>query len=447
MRGRVSDTPALSRAWPIGIFPDRSDCAVVVMANRMDTRGDGLFSDATCQFSGKGSFVPVTCELKAGGKFIITEGKSEKVRELSVLGCTIGSPKNVRKGYPYAFRLDTVDPDPSDKTAETKFVVAVENAEDKHTWLKKLGRYSGIGPDGQALPVIRFKVLQEAPYFKNWTKDNKALGLLSPGDFIEVFETKFDVDQKKNKARHAMGWTPQTAPDGSNVLEIAEEKEETPLAPMMMEATSVAPATFAEIEDFNVSMIEPALEEGQPHFDIGSKMHDQVTKIFGKGIGNVSDTLDAEDEVEGELKTKLEGAKTEYAARFANGNPPDLRELFYEVMAKMKNKKGHDANELAQQAIQAGGALWAGGNEAKEKCYDIYMKALEKVAYGSTITEPHKSALQTQVVSAKVAASDKNYHDAILALKRTCEDIIESVSVGLITDDGEVGRELDPWEM
>ena len=82
------------------------------------------------------------------------------------------------------FRLDTMEPDPNDKTGETKFIIAVESAEDKRTWLEKLGRFSGIGPDGKALPVIRFKVLQEAPYFKNWTKDNKALGVLEVGEFV-----------------------------------------------------------------------------------------------------------------------------------------------------------------------------------------------------------------------------------------------------------------------
>jgi hypothetical protein len=42
------------------------------------------------------------------------------------------------------------------------------------------------------------------------------------------------------------------------------------------------------------------------------------------------------------------------------------------------------------------------------------MAALEKVAYGSTIQEPHKTTLQSQVVQAKTQAAEKNYHDAIL---------------------------------
>ena len=66
------------------------------------------------------------------------------------------------------------------------------------------------------------------------------------------------------------------------------------------------------------------------------------------------------DEVEAPLKQKLDATRAEFASRFADNNPPDLRDLFYDVMSKMKGKPDHDANELAQQAVQAGGPLWSG---------------------------------------------------------------------------------------
>ena len=43
--------------------------------------------------------MPVTCDLQAGGKFIVTEEGKGTIRELSVLGCVVGSPKSERKGH------------------------------------------------------------------------------------------------------------------------------------------------------------------------------------------------------------------------------------------------------------------------------------------------------------------------------------------------------------
>jgi hypothetical protein len=38
-------------------------------------------------------------------------------------------------------------------------------------------------------------------------------------EIVEVYETRMDVALKRNKVRHAKGWTPTHAPDGSPVLE------------------------------------------------------------------------------------------------------------------------------------------------------------------------------------------------------------------------------------
>jgi hypothetical protein len=231
----------------------------VVNVNRMQGSSKGMFEQAQCQFGGKGNFVEVTMDLAVGGKFIITEEKSGTVREVSVLGCQSGNPKNARKGHAHQVRLDTLG---LDSTGESKFIFSVDSDDSKDEWLHRFGRYAGIGPDGEALPVIRFKVLQEAPYFKEWTKDNKVLGVLAPGEFIEAFETKMDMSVRpvKNKARHAMGWTPQTAPDGSVVLEVVVEEKPKDAAVQPMMAVSVAPPTFDTIEDFNTSMIEPGAQ-------------------------------------------------------------------------------------------------------------------------------------------------------------------------------------------
>ena len=63
---------------------------------------------------------------------------------------------------------------------------------------------------------------------------------------------------------------------------------------------------------------------------------------------------------------------------------------------------GHEANDFAQQALQAGVPMWEMGSEKVKENYVLAEASAEQVAYGSTLPEPHKSAAQKACRDAKV---------------------------------------------
>jgi hypothetical protein len=60
----------------------------------------------------------------------------------------------------------------------------------------------------------------------------------------------------------------------------------------------------------------------------------------------------------------------EYQPLFDGKNPPDMKDLWYEVLSALRGSKDHEGNDHAQQALQAGAPLWEAGTEAMKKCYE-----------------------------------------------------------------------------
>ena len=69
---------------------------------------EALISAVQAQPKGKGDFRPCHLDLQLGGKLTVTQEAGEGLPvELDVVGCKVGMSKNMRKGHPRCFRLDT----------------------------------------------------------------------------------------------------------------------------------------------------------------------------------------------------------------------------------------------------------------------------------------------------------------------------------------------------
>ena len=169
----------------------------------------------------------------------------------------------------------------------------------------------------------------------------------------------------------------------------------------------------------------------------------QVTKMFQGTLDKVVRSLvDGED---APLKAKLEAKQAEFAPRFAENNPPNISDLLYDIMSSLRSKSEHEAVELAEQALQGGVPLWEAGSSAGKDVYVILEPALEAVAYGSNLPEPHKGKAQGECRKAKGLANDKDFWEAAARLRKLADKLLLDLSTGLISFDGE-DRPRDPWE-
>ena len=298
-------------------------------------------------------------------------------------------------------------------------------------------------------PLATFRVVQDCPYFKNWQKDSKVRGTLAENTIIEVYETRMDTASMKNKARHALGWTPTHAPDGSVVLE--QLVDETPVPEWVSDDQKrdealalVAPTlSFDTVAEFTPEMLEPAIEAAEKQGASSEMILKQVTKMFQGTLDKVVRSLvDGED---APLKAKLEAKQAEFAPRFAENNPPNISDLLYDIMSSLRSKSEHEAVELAEQALQGGVPLWEAGSSAGKDVYVILEPALEAVAYGSNLPEPHKGKAQGECRKAKGLANDKDFWEAAARLRKLADKLLLDLSTGLISFDGE-DRPRDPWE-
>jgi hypothetical protein len=81
---------------------------------------------------------------------------------------------------------------------------------------------SRVAPPAVGARVV---VRMVAPFFAKYEKDTVVRGKLTPGSTLEILEARQD-SAGKVKVRHATGWTPMVAPDGSVVLEVLQLKSQ-----------------------------------------------------------------------------------------------------------------------------------------------------------------------------------------------------------------------------
>ena len=97
------------------------------------------------QYKGKGKFEQVWLALAPGNpSLLFREGRRDGkvVRSGDADGCTVGLPKQQRKGHPIAFRLDLKD---KDSNGCAKYIIAVDTQEELDHWIDSLKSYSTEG--------------------------------------------------------------------------------------------------------------------------------------------------------------------------------------------------------------------------------------------------------------------------------------------------------------
>lgn len=286
--------------------------------------------------------------------------------------------------------------------------------------------------------LATFKVCVPAPYFKKWQKDSKVRGTLQENTLIEVFETRLDKTTMKNKARHALGWTPTHAPDGSVVLEqliIESPKARWKSAAMKMKAVrNLGPtASFETLVEFTPSLLEEPLEGARSQLEASAMIRNQCCKMLSVALDKILGSLGEDEDLkmtEDLLEKKIEEAMKVFRPQLKANTPPDPSEILYEVLSALRSKPEHSANELAEQALQAGVPLIKLANESATECFEALAPACEKVAYGSTLPEPHKAKAQAACRVAKGFAEDKNFAAASDGLQKLAEKLLDEYSTG-----------------
>ena len=78
-------------------------------------------------------------QLSSHGNLSYSEDEGRKtIDSMSLGGCTIVPPKNIRKGHPHAFRLDIE----SGTGEKAKYILAGTDAEDSHQWQSMILKYA-----------------------------------------------------------------------------------------------------------------------------------------------------------------------------------------------------------------------------------------------------------------------------------------------------------------
>ena len=172
----------------------------------------------------------------------------------------------------------------------------------------------------------------------------------------------------RNMVRHAQGWTPTHAPDGTTLLEqyveIALDTAE-PLA-AVEEAVPVAPTrTFDTLVRFESELVAPALATLAEARSRADPVLQQTCKMFEKALdkiigartpgptpvdrGVACDAVSAkwmrwvgslgEDAAHASLKAKLVARQAECQPLFEAKTPPNLKDLLYEVMSSLRGDR------------------------------------------------------------------------------------------------------------
>jgi hypothetical protein len=163
------------------------------------------------------------------------------------------------------------------------------------------------------------------------------------------------------------------------------------------------------VEAFSLDMVSPALAELEASRGMADQILGKVSKMYASTLSRIIDSLDNSQGIKGlaPIKAKLNAKvrqalsdkvpkwlkwpwwcgilitmcmappgtlacqqAVEYQPLFDGKNPPDMKDLWYEVLSALRGSKDHEGNDHAQQALQAGAPLWEAGTEAMKKCYE-----------------------------------------------------------------------------